>query len=193
MTLRSVPLPKRTTPPYGDAEWVSRVQRRDEEAFDRLVEVYYPPLVAFARQHLGAAESARSVVQDVFLKIWRLGDRWQPRGSLRPYLYGAVHHQCIDQKKQARFRFVHVEADAESLVMPGVGPEDDLRYREMLGVVQRTVARMPERRRLAFVLSRSQGLSHAEIAAVLGIASGTVERHIGMALKTLRERLAAYL
>jgi RNA polymerase sigma-70 factor (ECF subfamily) len=44
-----------------------------------------------------------------------------------------------------------------------------------------------------FELSRGEGLRYSEIAAVLGISIKTVETQMGRALKSLRERLAAFL
>src|SRR5690606_17488812 len=51
------------------------------------------------------------------------------------------------------------------------------------------VAEMPERRREAFLLSRMQGLSHEEIATVMDLTPRTVNTHIVLALKYLRQRL----
>ena len=68
------------------------------------------------------------------------------------------------------------------------------RYERLLGLKadhEGRVARMPERRRLVYTLSRDRHLSYAEIADVLGIAPKTVEIQIGRALRDLRDGLAA--
>ena len=48
---------------------------------------------------------------------------------------------------------------------------------------------MPERRREVFELSRFKGLSHAEIASSLGLSVRTVEKHLELALRDLRQAL----
>ena len=51
---------------------------------------------------------------------------------------------------------------------------------------------MPERRREAFRLSRYEGLSHEEIAPVMGLTPKTVNNHVVLALQHLRTRLRTY-
>ena len=51
------------------------------------------------------------------------------------------------------------------------------------------IAALPPRQREAFCLSRYEGLSHDEIAAVMDLAPKTVNNHIVLALQTLRQRL----
>ena len=57
----------------------------------------------------------------------------------------------------------------------------------------RAVAELPPRCRQAFLLRRHRELSYAEIARIMQITPKTVEIHIGLALKTLRRRLADWL
>ena len=52
---------------------------------------------------------------------------------------------------------------------------------------------MPERCREVFTLTRDQGLTYAEVAALLRISPKTVETHMGRALAFLRRRLAPWL
>jgi RNA polymerase sigma-70 factor (ECF subfamily) len=54
------------------------------------------------------------------------------------------------------------------------------------------IQELPERRREAFELSRFHGLRHDEIAAVMGVATKTVENHILLALRFLRDKLNAF-
>ena len=53
------------------------------------------------------------------------------------------------------------------------------------------IEQMPDRRREAFMLSRYEGLSHEEIAQVMKLTPRTVNTHIVLALKDLRNRLGA--
>ena len=64
---------------------------------------------------------------------------------------------------------------------------------EIEAAVRAAVASLPERCREVFELSRGQGLKYAEIAGAMGISVKTVEAQMGKALRTLRERLAAWL
>jgi RNA polymerase sigma-70 factor (ECF subfamily) len=71
-------------------------------------------------------------------------------------------------------------------------PDRELRTTELAAALQSALARLPERRRLVFTLSREQGLTYNEIAKLLGISPKTVEMQMGRAYRTLRKYLAPY-
>ena len=175
-----------------EAAWVERIGQRDEEAFRALFDAYYEQLVVFARLHLPTLEIAEEVVQDVLLSIWRRGSNWRLHGSLRPYLYGAVRRRCADYTRRSHPTNLH-QLEAAETYPSKESTEEALRERELRHALQYALEAMPERRRLVFILSRYQGLTYSEIAAVLGISVGTVEVQIVRALKFLRERLAPLL
>ena len=58
--------------------------------------------------------------------------------------------------------------------------------------IAEAIESLPEKRRQIFKLSREQGLKYQEIADQLGLSVKTVETHMGLALKQLREQLRDY-
>ncbi len=65
--------------------------------------------------------------------------------------------------------------------------------RELEGRLEQALAKLPERCREVFVLSRKEQLKYAEIAAVMNISVKTVENQMGKALRILHEELRDYL
>ena len=72
-------------------------------------------------------------------------------------------------------------------------PEADLEARDLQLKIDMSVESMPLQRRTVFRLSRIQGLANDEIARRLGIQKKTVENHLNLALKELKEALQLYL
>ena len=177
--------------PRADEAWIRQIQAGDPHAFDRLIERHSRDLVKFAQLYVQSREVAEEVVLDVFVGIWRLGRRWELRGALRPYLYGATRKECFAYLRTRRLDLA--DGRAPERAADGGGADQALRYKELRRALAQTVAAFPERRRQVFSLSRYHGLTYAEIAAVLGISVKTVEKHMALALKTLRERLAPFL
>lgn len=182
-------------PPESDEEWIRRIRQGDCAAFGALFRAYHQDLVRFVRRHVGRLDVAEGLVQDVFCEIWQGRAGWQPRGALRPYLYGAARNHA---NKHLRHRRVRDRYRRDKRRDPGRSvaedtPERELRYKELSAALERAIADMPERRRHVYQLSRQQGLSYAEIAAVLEISTNTVEVHMVRALKFLRASVAQLL
>jgi RNA polymerase sigma-70 factor (ECF subfamily) len=146
-------------------------------------------LLRYAWRFTGEQEAARDIVQDAFLKLWQIRADIDPQRSLKALLYTMVRNLALNHKRAAQ----HTS---------GVFPEHDLRDHapaadllveaSMLGDRLRLyIEQMPERRREAFMLSRFEGLSHEEIAQVMNLTPRTVNTHIVLALKDLRNRLGA--
>lgn len=178
---------------------MARIRAGDTDAFEALFMAYYEPLVQFAFTHVGERASAEEVVQEVLLRVWEQRAQWEVRDSVRAYLYGATRNRALNwlRRSQLEQRWTigaGAAADDESAAVPHAIPADErLQLREIDDAIRRAIARLPERRREVFVLSRQHHLTHEQIAAVLGISIKTVQEQIGRALKALRVSLADWI
>ena len=69
---------------------IEQIQAGDEAAFETLFRIYYEALNDFVRRKVDRPEVAEELVQNVFLNLWRRRRAWQPRHSIKAYLYGAA-------------------------------------------------------------------------------------------------------
>lgn len=163
-----------------------------EEAYSAIFRAYYARLVVLGAGMLRDRAAAEDVVQEVMLELWRRRDSIAVHESLRAYLYQATRNRALNQLRRGR-----VEERAEprlTMEHPGVPSADaGAGEEELRRAIREAVAAMPDGVREAFELSRTHGLTYAEIAGVLGIAVKTVEARMGRALRTLRDRLAPWL
>lgn len=161
--------------------------------FEPLFRKHYATLRSFAFRLLGSLDAAEDVVQDTFMALWRTRARWRAAGAPpRAYLYRAVHNRAVDQLRGERVRAL---ADAPA-VLGAIGPrvvawDQELEHIEAVAAVERAIEVLPERCRVAFRLSRGQGLSYREIAQLMDISPRTVEGLVGRALRLLRSALAS--
>jgi RNA polymerase sigma-70 factor (ECF subfamily) len=169
--------------------WSERLQSSDQRAFSELFEAMHVVLLRYAWRYTGEQEAARDIVQDAFLKLWQIRTNVDPKRSLKALLYTMVRNLALNHKRAAQ----HTNGVLPEHELFDQAPAADQQFEAlMLGErLRQFIEQMPDRRREAFMLSRYEGLSHEEIAQVMNLTPRTVNTHIVLALKDLRNRLGA--
>jgi RNA polymerase sigma-70 factor (ECF subfamily) len=189
--------------PPDEAALVARLRAGDEAACEALYLAHHDALWRFAYGYVHARDVADEIVQDVFLHVWRDRARWEVRGSLRAWLYGAVRNQALNHVRHERVlrRFADRMAPPEAEHAPGDAPlpvamgeraadaQRVVEAREIDEAVERALDGLPERRRIAMTLRWKHELSAPEIARVLG----TTPESVRVLLSRARQELAGLL
>ena len=134
-----------------------------------------------------SAETADDIVQDAWL---RLADSARLGEVRRPFCYCcqivrnlALDH-CRRQALEASYRTYDIEV--ESLEVPAAAsPHKTLRDLDVLSAIERALAQLPKRTRLAHELYRIQGLTQRQIAERLGCALGLVNALLADAARAI--------
>lgn len=161
------------------------------KAFDALFVTYYPKALQFVMHFCHDRQEAENIVQDFFMNLWIKRSTLDDISNLDNYIYVSVRNAAIRYVKQSI-----MFADSNSAnVIPANGESADVRlcYEELYGYVMREIQSMPEQRRRIFLMSRADGLSNDDIAQRLGISKRTVEKHISLAIATMRKMLPELL
>ena len=175
-------------PDAADLATFERMRQGDAEAFSALFRTYYEPLYRFAGRFTHDPQSAESLVQDVFVKVWEHRESLQVRSNVKAYLYSAVRNHALNVLKREK-RLVHGEALPERPHTART-PEETLIDKETAAAVHRAVDKLPARCRQIYTMKRYDGLSYDEIASVLRISVNTVKTQMKRALSTLRKELS---
>lgn len=176
--------------PERFATWCAHLRVSDRQAFEALFATTSKPLFRYALRLTQQTDRAEDIVQDVFLRLWQKRTTLDPTRSLRTLLYVMVRNLALTQERTSVTRQALLSAmDAPQ---PPPSPEETTRARLLGAHIRSWVQELPVRRREAFQLSRFDGLSYEEIAAVMGLSVKTVDNHIWKALQHLRHRLHAF-
>ena len=165
-------------------------QKDDETAFENIFRFYYQPLCIFASRILQDEVAAEELVQDFFVKFWEKRAQIQIETSLKSYLFRSTKNLCLNHLKHEQIKIQHAKkviADSEEKDFDDQFVEVNLQKD-----IEDSIAELPEKRREIFRLSREEGLKYREIADRLNISVKTVEAQMGLAIKTLREKLKKY-
>ncbi|HTU93908.1 MAG TPA: sigma-70 family RNA polymerase sigma factor, partial [Gemmataceae bacterium] len=179
-----------TSPPPGDAELLWRwVEHRDEDAFAALVARHGRMVHGVCRRILGNSHDAEDAFQAVFLTLARKAAGLRHPEALPGWLHGvAVRLAC--KARAARRRCQVADASAAEPVDPHPDPLDALSARELLGLIDREIARLPEAYRLPLVLCDLEERTQPEAARLLGWTLGSFRGRLLRGRERLRARLA---
>jgi RNA polymerase sigma-70 factor (ECF subfamily) len=171
-----------------DIELMLRARSGEMEAFRLLVTRYREPLRRFFAALLADRSEADDCVQETFLRLWLLRERYEPTGKFSTYLFQIGKHHLLNQRKRYRATpLSSFETDAlELLPAAELPPETTVIQRDREAYIRQAVAALPAHYRLVFTLSHDEGLKYAEIAARLEIPVGTVKSRMAEAIRRLR-------
>jgi RNA polymerase sigma-70 factor, ECF subfamily len=163
--------------------------RRDQAALGELFRRHGGSLFCAALRVLSARDLAEEVVQDVFVRLWRNPERFDPaRGALRPFLLAESHGRAVDivRCESARRRREDRDADASETQFT---VEDDALDFVVGEKVREAVASLCQTERDAISLAYFGGHTYVEVASLLGIPEGTAKSRIRSGLARLRTAL----
>jgi RNA polymerase sigma-70 factor (ECF subfamily) len=165
-------------------------QLSERGEFARLFRAYYSRLVRYADRLTGDNASAQDVVQDVFLKLWEKRADLTIESSLNALLYTMVRNRSLNAiRRAAREVYGSSLAEMPDRASDAASPDDHVDASSLRTTIRRWIEDLPPRRAEAFRLSRDHGLRHRDIADVMQVSERTVNTHILLALRELRQRL----
>ncbi|HZL10677.1 MAG TPA: RNA polymerase sigma-70 factor [Prolixibacteraceae bacterium] len=173
----------------ADGELIEKLRKGDVGAFDQVYKKYAGRLYAFSLKYLKSKEESEELVQSVFLKVWENQNNLKKDTSFKSYLFTIAYNEVcnIFRRRINRQKFMNEtlagnwESSDES--------EKQIDYQFVLEQIEQIIARLPEKQRLVFRKSREEGKSSKEIAAELGLSSGTVDNYVSESIKFIRNNL----
>jgi RNA polymerase sigma-70 factor (ECF subfamily) len=178
-----------------DERLIHAAQQGDLPSFNALVTRHERAVYGLCVRMLGDVDAAEDATQDTFLKAWSSLDSFRG-GLVRPWLLRIATNRCYDiLRARARRPAGSLEsAPYESeptwtMRMPDEHPEAFAARAELSSHLERALQSLPADQRLAVILADIHGHPYEEIAAITGVAIGTVKSRISRARARLRDLL----
>ena len=160
-------------------------------SWEQIVRDHSPRVFRLAYRLTGDRHDAEDLTQDVFVRVFRSLDRYEP-GTFEGWLHRITTNLFLDSaSRRQRIRMdamgdddVQYAGSAEAL------PERSFEHDNLDLDVRRALDALPPDFRAAVVLCDIEALSYEEIAVTLGVKLGTVRSRIHRARAQLRAALA---
>jgi RNA polymerase sigma-70 factor (ECF subfamily) len=174
----------------SDARLVTSIARYNEVALAEVYRRHGRAVYGLARRVLRDAGEAEDVTQEVFLRLWREPDRFDPgRGSLRSFLLAQAHGRAVDAVRSSSSRRSRESREAARTARAEYDMQHEVWDLALADQVAQAMGELSEDERRAIQLAYFDGHTYREVARVLEQPEGTVKSRIRSGLRRLRDAL----
>ncbi len=177
-----------------------RVKEGDIQAFEKLVEMHQNMVIGTAFRMLGSQEDAHDIAQQVFLRVWKSAPRYEPTAKFTTWLFTILRNLVFNEtRRRSRRREIPLEQEDDGHTpqqyADHTAPAADqiTQQEELEQALDKAIAALPEKQRLAVVLRRHEELPYEQICDILKMSLPAVKSLLFRARAELRKHLAAYL
>jgi len=166
---------------------IQQLQQGSEHAFTMLYDKYSKQLYRNIVRLVKDEDTARELLQDLFLKIWE--NRWNinPDKSFKSYLYKIAENLIYahfgkiakDNRLIAKLVSSYVDFDTNA--------EDAIIRQENHDLLKKAITSLSPQRKQVFTLCKLEGRSYEEVSNELGISTSTIRDHIVKANKAVKQ------
>jgi RNA polymerase sigma factor (sigma-70 family) len=201
-TKTAITTPERQQEADADLVVVRQVQAGDVAAFDRLVLKYRERVFGVVYNLTANREDSSDLTQDAFIKAFQAINRFQGNCSFFTWLYKIAVNTTLGHLRKNRLRsFFSLEKLHEDGATTGVleqltdkrGADRDTYLHELQEKLNEALQKLSIPHRTVITLFEIDGLSHSEIAEVVGCSEGTVRSRLHYAKQFLQGELSQYI
>ena len=172
---------------------VDGLRAGDPDAFEELVQLYGPRMLAVARRMMRDEEEARDALQDAFVQVVRSVGGFSSRSLISTWLHRVVVNACLMRLRARRLRPEVLFADLPTphwqspLGVSRWDPIEPLLRQQQRRVLWRCIERLPERYRSVLVLRHIEGRDTRETALRLKTTRNAVKTRLHRAHRAVAE------
>ena len=177
------------------ADLIRRARAGDGTAWEEVVSTFSRRIFNLAYRFTSSVEAAEDLTQEVFIRIYRTLDQYDPKqGDLANWLMRLARNLIIDDYRHRQRNPQNSMADAVDdhsyhLRAVGSSAQKEIERRELCTQVQEGIDKLPEDLKTCVILRDIEELSYQEIVDLLKIPEGTVKSRINRGRRELAKIL----
>jgi RNA polymerase sigma-70 factor (ECF subfamily) len=176
----------------NDAEALLQMSDGNIAAYRFLFDQHFSDLCNFLLIYLHSKELSEEIALEIFTYIWEKRRTLQIRTTFKSFLFSSAKNKAISlYRKEQKKMFTSLDL-GQSVLQEDSSSQQLMENSELRDIINLAINKLPEKSKQIYQLAWEENLSHKEIAEQLGITPKTVENHVGIALRKLRESLNPY-
>ncbi|SMC59631.1 RNA polymerase sigma-70 factor [Pedobacter africanus] len=169
-----------------------QISTGDEKVFSVFFHRYSPKVYTYALKIVKSESLSEEITQEVFVKIWNLGEQLNSIENLDAYLRVFTRNQTLKV-----LRRLALEVRTNKMMAPGYTEthnetEEYIIFKDSEKILNQGIAQLPAQQKLVYLLCHQEGLKYEEAAERLNISKLTVKTHMQHALRFLRNYVSTH-
>jgi len=177
----------------SDELLMSAIRQKNTYAFELLFKRYKTAIIAYALRMVQDEQKAQDLAQEIFLRILKKRDSYNPGKKFSSWMYRIATNACIDEIRRSKFsakmdeeQMKNVPADAAA------GPVMQTEMNEKERLVKSAIKGLSPEHRTIIILHQYQGFTYEEIGEIMEKGVNWVKWHMKLAYDELAKKLKAY-
>ncbi|MGH9630676.1 MAG: RNA polymerase sigma factor [Bryobacteraceae bacterium] len=175
---------KSVSSPLTDEALMLQVRDGRVSKLALLFERHHRSLFNFFYRLTGRRDQSEDLVQDVFFRILKYRETYEPRTSFASWMYQVARNTHADGYRKTRGESPWSN-EVNEPVSREMTIEERLGKRQEVAILRRALAALPVNKREVLILSRYHNLKYEEIGQILGCEAGAVKLRVYRAVRAL--------
>jgi len=167
------------------------------DSFNQLFRFYYPRIAAYVASLIKDDLMAEDIAQDIFLYVWENRKKLVFNGGFHSYLFQAAYTRSIDYFRKSAYahklneqQLINYIEEYSSLLSDDEQMLKNLYSKDFYKELYNLLDEMPAERKEVFILAYLKGMKAKEIAELKNMSKRTVESHLYLAMKSLKQKMS---
>lgn len=175
----------------SEPELIRELKSGSQQAFDIIYKMYFKRLYVYCLRFVKSEEDAEEIVQDVFLRLWKMRNDIRQEETLqsilfiisKSYLINSFH-RCINSQTFEDYIAYKEQISSDE------SPDSNLEYEDYLNMLKNKLKKLPNTQRQVIEYTRIKQYSISDTAKCLSLSEQTVRNQLSMGLKILRSLMS---
>ncbi len=173
----------------NEKNYIVGLKHDDINAFEKLFNNYQHKIYNFSKSLLGSQIQAEEITQEVFIALWNNRHKLDENGSFSSYIFKITRNQVNNYISKSLHKKIFLDYFEKNEEKPQTFTENEVLFNELKIILERSIEKLPPKRKNIYRLNREDGLTYKQIAEQLNISENTVDTQMRKAIEFIKDTI----